>query len=235
MRGKAILDDLRGVVKTEIFEQQLDEDLKDHANIVKQTENEAERFGAVLGKPSPTWETTDLAGGKRSIEGCRGKVVVLDFWYRGCGWCIRAMPQVKQLAAHYQGQPVEIFGMNTDDDEADVRFVVERLGLTYPTLKADGLPEKYGVRGFPTLVIIDPSGVVRRCSCRLHADAGKKRDRLGRQAAGRNPACQVGVIWSGNGRPRALRGNPLASLLLVDCRRGEIFATSSIYTGPASR
>jgi thioredoxin-related protein len=35
------------------------------------------------------------------------------------------------------------------------------MGLGYPNLKAEGLPEKYGVRGFPTLVIIDPEGTVR--------------------------------------------------------------------------
>ena len=111
---------------------------------------------------------------------------MLDFWYRGCGWCIRAMPQMKEVVAHYQAQPVEVFGMNTDDDEADARFVVDKLALNYPTLKADGLPEKYGVRGFPTLVIIDQSGCGARRSRRLFADAGQKRDRHGRQAVGRN-------------------------------------------------
>ena len=35
----------------------------------------------------------------------RGKVVVLDFWYRGCGWCIRAMPQMKQLADDFSETP----------------------------------------------------------------------------------------------------------------------------------
>ena len=39
--------------------------------------------------------------------------------------------------------------------------MVDKLKLNYPTLKAQGLPEKYNVQGFPTLVIIDQKGVIR--------------------------------------------------------------------------
>jgi hypothetical protein len=50
--------------------------------------------------------------------------------------------------------------MNTDRDERDARFVVEKMKLAYPVLKAEGLPQQYGVQGFPTLIIIDPLGKV---------------------------------------------------------------------------
>ena len=87
--------------------------------------------------------------------------MILDFWYRGCGWCIRAMPQMKGLVADFQGQPVVVLGMNTDTDVADAQFVVEKAGLNYATLKVrQDLPNKYGVPGFPTLVIIDQRGNV---------------------------------------------------------------------------
>ena len=86
---------------------------------------------------------------------------MLDFWYRGCGWCVRAMPQISQLADDFKGQPVAVLGMNTDREEKDAKFVVEAMKLDYPMLKAEGLPKKYGVQGFPTLVIIGPDGTVR--------------------------------------------------------------------------
>jgi hypothetical protein len=44
---------------------------------------------------------------------------------------------------------------------ADARFVVKELGLDYPQVQADGIPEKFGVQGFPTLVIVDQEGKVR--------------------------------------------------------------------------
>jgi thioredoxin-related protein len=51
--------------------------------------------------------------------------------------------------------------MNTDMDEKDARSVVDKLKLNYPTLKAQGLIEKYNVQAFPTLVVIDQKGVIR--------------------------------------------------------------------------
>ena len=71
------------------------------------------------------------------------------------------MPQMKQVADHFKDKPVVVFGMNTDRKEEDAKFVVEKMGLNYRSLKAAGLPEKYKVQGFPTLLIIDPKGVVR--------------------------------------------------------------------------
>ncbi len=160
-RAKENAEDLRKVVTTKVIQDQLDKLIAGHEQMAQYALEEAERFVGVVGKPSPAWETTDLDGSARSIEGCRGKVVVLDFWYRGCGWCIRAMPQMKQIATHFRGKPVDVFGMNTDRDEKDARFVIEKMALDYPTLKAEGLPEKYGINGFPTLVILDQAGVVR--------------------------------------------------------------------------
>jgi thioredoxin-related protein len=56
---------------------------------------------------------------------------------------------------------VAVIGMNTDSKEEDAQFVIDKMALNYPTLKATGLPEKYNVRGFPTLVILDQEGVIR--------------------------------------------------------------------------
>ncbi len=68
---------------------------------------------------------------------------------------------MKQLEEDFRDQPVTFLGMNTDLNEADAKFVIDKMGLTYTTLKASGLPEKYGVRGFPTLVIVDKQGKVQ--------------------------------------------------------------------------
>ena len=50
--------------------------------------------------------------------------------------------------------------MNVDEDEANARFVVEQMGLNYPTLKARGIIENYQALGIPHLVIVDREGVV---------------------------------------------------------------------------
>lgn len=128
----------------------------------KYSERDKQKEDSVLNKEAAEWSTTDLDGANHSMAGYRGKVVVLDFWYRGCGWCIKAMPQIKELVEQYRGKPVAVLGMNTDQKDEDARFVIEKLELNYATLKAKGLPEKFGVQGFPTLVVIDQKGIVRK-------------------------------------------------------------------------
>ena len=93
------------------------------------------RYGKLLNLPAPEWQTVDLDGTAHSLKDYRGKVVLLDFWYRGCGACMRSMPSMNQLAEDFQDQPVAILGISTDRDPADARVVVDALGLTYPTLR----------------------------------------------------------------------------------------------------
>ena len=155
-RNQATLPELRQVLDHQIADLAsglLSED--------EEKKEEAADRAAVLDKPAPDWHLDDLEGAAHSLSDYRGKVVVLDFWYRGCGWCIKAMPQVKQLAADFANRPVAILGMNTDADPADAKFVVKDLGLNYPILRAAAEPSPYHVRGFPTLFIVDRKGVVR--------------------------------------------------------------------------
>ncbi len=150
----------QGLARPE-FRQQVDRLLAEHEQQAQYVVEAAERRAAVLGKSAPDWSTTDLEGKPHALKDYRGKVVLLDFWYRQCSWCVQAMPQVKEIAARFKDQPVVVLGMNTDPREEDARLVVEKMGLNYANLRAAGLPEKYKVQAFPTLVVIDQEGVVR--------------------------------------------------------------------------
>lgn len=136
--------------------------VKEHERNVDGIVSSAERRAAVVGKPAFAFEATDLNDKPVTLADFKGKVIVLDFWFRGCGWCIKAMPQVNELSAEFAGQPVVVIGMNTDEDKADAEHVVKELGLKYQTLRIKhSLAEKFGVRGFPTLIVIDQKGVLR--------------------------------------------------------------------------
>jgi thiol-disulfide isomerase/thioredoxin len=149
-----------------------------HEQTAKYTLEEAERREKVVGKPAEPFDTTDMNGKSVKLADLKGKVVVLDFWYRGCGWCIKAMPQMNGLAEDFAGKPVAILGMNTDRKEEDAKWVIEKMGLKYPTLKAIGLPQKFGVEGFPTLIVIDQEGKIREMhvgySPTLRQDVGRR-------------------------------------------------------------
>lgn len=116
----------------------------------------------LLHAPASDWKTTDLKGAPRALADYRGQVVVLDFWYRGCGWCMLAMPQVIDAAAHFAGRPVTFLGMSTDESESkDADFVVHKMKIPYPTLHAKDIAAGYKIHEFPTLLVLDPNGAVK--------------------------------------------------------------------------
>lgn len=119
------------------------------------------RISKYINKSAPDWTATGLDGQQHSLKGLRGKVVLLDFWYRRCPWCMRSMPLVDQVAAHFNGQPVVVLGVNTDKDRDDALFVIQKLKPTYATLSGRDLVKKYGVTNYPTFIVIDKNGLVR--------------------------------------------------------------------------
>jgi thiol-disulfide isomerase/thioredoxin len=178
--AKDVLDKARAKVTTPDVTKELDRMLGGHESNAEYAAQSAGRFKAVLNKPAAEWSATDVDGKPVKLADFRGKVVVMDFWYRGCGWCMYAMPQVMRLADDYKDKGVVVLGMSTDAAEKDARFVIDAMGLKYPTIKAAGIPERYGVQGFPTLIVVDGKGVVREVhvgySPTLRADLGKTID-----------------------------------------------------------
>lgn len=159
--AKNILLSAKEQLSHPIITEQLNSELAQHDGNIAYLTGRAKQQAVVLNQPSPAWQTVDFKGQTYSIEALRGKVLLLDFWYRGCGWCIRSMPQIKEVADYFANQPVMVLGMNTDRDPADAEFVIEKMGLNYPNLKASGIPEKYGVRGYPTLIVIDQQSIIK--------------------------------------------------------------------------
>jgi len=111
-------------------------------------------------KPPIDWETTAFDGKPHRSADYRGKVVIMDFWYRGCGHCIKAMPKIQRLAAKYEEQAVRVLSMSIDRKAEDAQFVIDTLGIEYPVLRSHELVGSFGVRGFPTFVVLDQSGRV---------------------------------------------------------------------------
>jgi peroxiredoxin len=160
--GRTLLTTARASVRLPIVAEQLDRLLNSHKGLAEARAEKAENRAKVVGHPAARWELRDLAGKTHSLADYRGKVVLLDFWYRNCPWCLRSVPQLKQLSAAFQGQHVILIGMNVDKFEADARFVVEKMRLDYLNLRADDdLLKKYGMVGCPAFVVIDRQGTVR--------------------------------------------------------------------------
>lgn len=116
------------------------------------------------GGPAPEWELPTFDGGKLSLKGLRGKVVILDFWASWCGPCKLAMPGMEKLHQRVKNMPVAVVGINCRQRGkpiSEAREVVENLKITYTQCHdGDDVALAYHVGGIPCLYVIDPEGKI---------------------------------------------------------------------------
>ena len=103
----------------------------------------------------------DLSGEVCQLSDYKGKYILLDFWSAGCGPCIMAMPELKEMSERYRDR-LTIVGISSDNKRI-WEEATEKYGITWVNLNAPGQSEiaaKYGVSGIPHQVIISPAGIV---------------------------------------------------------------------------
>ena len=75
------------------------------------------------------------------------------------------IPHHKELVELYHDQPFAILGINTDSDADDYRKQCEEMGVTWTNIfngsTDGGIPEAYGVQGYPTSYLLDAEGRIR--------------------------------------------------------------------------
>ena len=115
-----------------------------------------------VGDDMPDADFFDTNGNTKHLSDYLGKYLLLDFWSIGCGPCIRAFPEMKEVAELYsENLTIVSISLDTDKrwkeglDKHDMPWV----NIRDP--KADGgLAAHYGIIGIPYYVIISPDGKV---------------------------------------------------------------------------
>jgi len=90
--------------------------------------------------------------------------VLLDFWATWCAPCIEALPALKGLAAEHADRAFILLSFSADSDPETLAGVIEDEGLAWPQFHDnDGstIVGRFGVRNYPSYVIVDGEGVVR--------------------------------------------------------------------------
>jgi len=122
--------------------------------------------------PAPQWNLTDWhASDGLSLEGLRGKIVVLYFWGSWCGACKLASPHVSEIYEENKAAGVEFVGIHTVSQASDMPATARRFGLAFPTAVdvGDRTGEAYGCPSYPYCVVIDRKGIVRLPGARADA------------------------------------------------------------------
>jgi len=115
-----------------------------------------------VGKEMADADLYDLQGGKHSLAELKGKYILLDFWSRGCGPCIQAIPEMGELASTYKDK-LNIVSISTDNKQ-----MWEEASEAHPMSWNNwndlngtaGLYANYDQGAIPAYTLISPEGIV---------------------------------------------------------------------------
>jgi thiol-disulfide isomerase/thioredoxin len=115
------------------------------------------------GEPMADTDLNDLEGNKYRLADFKGKYILIDFWSSGCGPCIMAMPEMKELADMYKDNLV-IVSLSLDDRKMWERSSKQH-EITWNNLSDEkgnaGIAARYGVYGIPHYALITPDGILQ--------------------------------------------------------------------------
>ena len=103
-----------------------------------------------------------------TMEGLRGKVVLIDFWTYTCVNCIRTLSYLKDWHAKYAEHGLVIVGVHTPEFEfekvtANVLRSMDEFGLVYPVAQDNDFRtwRAFNNRAWPSKFLIDAAGTIR--------------------------------------------------------------------------
>ena len=126
-------------------------------------------LGAIFGvetreSRAPQYEVTTLDGAHLTPTVLRGKVVLVNFWATWCAPCRVEMPLLERMYRRHRDHGLVVVGLSVDRGSVEsVRQFLRERGVTYPVaIVGDDVEAAFGgVRGYPTSLLIDRTGVVR--------------------------------------------------------------------------
>lgn len=137
--------------------------------IAKMAATEIEGLKGVLalgvGKPAPDVESLLLDGKKVKLSDYKGKVVLFDIWATWCGPCRAMIPHERELVEKNKEKPFVLVSVSVDDEKETLTKFLEKEKMPWVHWWDNGqetaVMKKYRVRAFPTLYLIDHTGVVK--------------------------------------------------------------------------
>ncbi len=104
-----------------------------------------------------------MTGDSVGLADLRKRVTVLDFWYKDCFPCIKAIPALNALRTKYDRDEVAIVGINPIDTDslgrAQLPAFFESNPVTYDVILTHRKQaSEYKVQGYPTFFLLDGDG-----------------------------------------------------------------------------
>ncbi len=126
---------------------------------------------AWVGKALPDFSAVAFDGTPISFSDYRGKMVLLNFCAKWCGFCAPEMPHIKEAYEQYHKDGFDVIGVSLDENEAELREFIEAHDIPWLQI-FDGkgweseLARYFGINSVPSQWLIDRDGRILSVSTR---------------------------------------------------------------------
>jgi thiol-disulfide isomerase/thioredoxin len=126
-----------------------------------------------VGAPAPAWRNASWLNTDHplTLPELEGRVVLLNFWVFTCWNCTNTVPSLVDFDRKYRDQGLTLIGIHTPEfppyagehDKGSVERALQKYGIEYPNAQDNDSKtwELYGIRYWPSFVLIDRRGNVR--------------------------------------------------------------------------
>jgi len=117
------------------------------------------------GKPFYNFNLVDTNGVYHNLKQMKGKVVILDFWFTGCGACKQLAARLHEIEDPLKNDKIKFVSINVDKSQSiwksgiGIYSVEGSLQLSTEGRRNDHPLLKFGnVNAYPTLIVLDKEG-----------------------------------------------------------------------------
>ena len=120
---------------------------------------------AWVGRQLPGFSVKALDGTPVTVSDCRGKMLVLNFCAKWCGFCAPEIPYLKKVYEEHHDKGLDVIGVSLDESEAELREYIEEHDIPWIQI-FDGkgwgseLAKYFGINSVPSQWLIDRDGTI---------------------------------------------------------------------------
>ena len=126
---------------------------------------------AWVGRKLPDFSAVAFDGAPVSFSDYRGKLVLLNFCAKWCGFCAPEIPHIKEAYEQYHKDGFDVIGVSLDESEAELREFIQEHDIPWLQI-FDGkgweseLARYFGINSVPSQWLIDRDGKILSVSTR---------------------------------------------------------------------
>jgi len=115
-----------------------------------------------IGVKAPNWKLPSIYGDSLLLSSLIGNVVLLDFWFIGCGSCIQSIPTLNNIQAKYKDKRIIVVGINLHSNKVEkIREYCKNNEMNYTNVwNGNTISNQYIVNAAPIFYLIDKEGKI---------------------------------------------------------------------------